>query len=100
MPMSDEARRSLDQRAEREALMAEARKQLKWKRTLNTNELVVWAAGDYEIHGKGRIYGGGIRRDWSLYCKSVHISDPSRLSEAKNLAVQRLSETLRLAKQS
>lgn len=62
---------------------------LKWTLTLNTDALTVWSAdtGEYECHGKGRRYGGGIRRDWTLVFKGKTIGgDQSRLSIAKETA--------------
>lgn len=66
---------------------------LTWTLAKNTTELTVWKAGDYEAHGVGRAYGGGIRRDWVLKYKGQRISGGgSRLSEAKRSAQQHAEE--------
>lgn len=62
---------------------------LKWTLKLNTDELTIWASrtDEYECHGKGRPYGSGIRRDWTLKFKGRDIpGGGSRLSEAKTQA--------------
>ncbi len=56
---------------------------LRWQQTLNTEALSIWTAGDYEVRGVGRAYGGGIRRDWEVRHQGQRIGSPSRLSEAK-----------------
>ncbi len=74
--------------------LSAARNQLKWKQTINTDELTEYVAGDYTIRGIGRWYGQSLRRDWVLLRSGNELSRPSRLSEAKNVAVQDLAARL------
>lgn len=65
--------------------MTEQRRQysLDWKQTYNTFALSRWEAGGYRLDGVGREYGGGVRREWTLYYRGTLIGEPSRLSEGK-----------------
>ncbi len=66
---------------------------MKWKLTHNTDSLTIWSTDGYELRGRGRAYGGGIRRDWTLWVvregeRNRQIAEPSRLSEGKGAAYQ------------
>lgn len=84
----------------RDEALAEADKALTWRRTTNTEALVVYTAGDirpgagYRIEGRARLIHGSSRRDWSLWRGAHCIGRPSRLAEAKRDAVVDHAERL------
>jgi hypothetical protein len=60
---------------------------LRWQQTKNTDDESIWESGDYRLVGTGRMYGGGIRRDWALYHEGFKLCEPSRLSSGKRDAL-------------
>jgi len=68
------------------SLKWKANTNLEWSLTHNTDERTVWEAGEYRLTGRGRTYGGGIRRDWVLRRGDTVLGRPDRLSEGKQMA--------------
>ncbi len=75
---------------------------LTWTQKVNTDELTAFSAagGVYQLQGKGREYGGGIRRDWSLSRGGRHMSNPTRKVEGQGFAQQDLRQMVRTVLQA
>lgn len=65
----------------------QAAQELQWRRTVNTDALVTYVAGDYVIHGEGYWVGESLRRRWTVWRGTERVSQAARLVEAKADAV-------------